>query len=70
MGISITRDALYKRVEQQMKKQQSITNGVISEVPILHDDSAVSSLSTVSTGNSHSNDDPDVSESIHSNAKA
>ena len=70
MGISITRDSLYKKVERQMRKQQSTTHEAILEVPIFQDDSAVPSLSTLSAGNSNSNDDPDVSESIHSNAKA
>jgi hypothetical protein len=56
MGISINRDALYKRVERQHKKQQNKTTRPVEELAIVQKDPEVSSDSSPSTGGNAGSD--------------
>ena len=49
MGISITRDALYKRVERQSKKQPNSPTRPVEELATNQNDIDVSSISSPST---------------------
>jgi hypothetical protein len=72
MGISITRDALYKRVEQQSKKHENTRTRPVEELSVNQNDPEMSSLSSQSTGSIgiESNTDNDASESMESLSKA
>ena len=50
MGILITQDALYKRVERQIKKQSNEATRLVEELVVYHNDPNVSSISSLSTG--------------------
>ena len=50
MGITITKDALYKRVERQSKKQPNARTRPIKELTTNPNDPEVSSMSSPSTG--------------------
>ena len=65
MGISITRDALYKRVERQSQKQANTPTRPVEELSLNQNDTEVSSLSSPSTGSAtiEITGDNDVSES-------
>jgi hypothetical protein len=72
MGICITRDALYKRVERQSKKQDTPTRPV-EELSVNQNDPEVSSLSSPSTGSigiESNTRDNDVSECMESLSNA
>ena len=50
MGISITRDALYKRVERQSMKKPNAPTRPVEELALNQNDIDVSSISSPSTG--------------------
>ncbi len=52
MGISMTRDALYKRVSWQIKKWTGATSGPVVELTADQNDSEVSTMTSPSTGSS------------------
>ena len=58
MGISLTRDALYKRVQRQQKRQPNKTATPIDELVIPQNDPEISSVSSPSSG--HNSNDSNI----------
>ena len=73
MGISIKRDALYKRVERQSKKKPNAPTRPVEELSISQNDTDVSSITFPSTGSHITHGtaaNQDLSEVMFSSSKA
>ena len=64
MGITITRDTLYKRVERQFKKQSNAPTRPVEEIAMVPNDPEVSSISSPLTGSDTNESNSESNEEI------